>query len=354
MRKLILLVLLFNATISMGQKDSDSTKVKKDRKVKVLPVPAFGYSPETRGYIGAVALFTLDLYKDSLTRTSNAKIEFNYTQNRQSILEAQWNYFFREEKWFTDGKFHLSRYPDQYFGIGAFAPDSNAIFFNSDRLITKIDVLKRVRPHLFAGIGLEYIKFKDVSGDDIALFEELSDQENFEISGDVIYDSRNNLLNATSGRYANVSLGYNSGTNEYLKTRIDLRAYKTWKDKYTIAARLYNEFTSNTPNFYDNARMGGDLNARGYFFGRFRDRNLSTLQVEGRIDLFWRLDLAVFGGVSSVYAAFDALDQSRLAPNYGFGIRFLTDKTEKVNLRFDYALGLDGSSGFYVSFGEAF
>jgi len=100
--------------------------------------------------------------------------------------------------------------------------------------------------------------------------------------------------------------------------------------------------------------MGGDLNARGYFFGRYRDKNLTTVQVEGRIDLFWRLDLALFGGVSSVYHSFETLNQSRLAPNYGFGIRFLTDKTEKVNLRFDYGLGIDGSSGFYVSFGEAF
>ena len=87
---------------SFGQKnkESGSTKVKKDRKIKVLPVPAFGYSPETRAYVGAVALFTLDLYKDSLTRTSNAKVEFNYTWNKQSILEAQWSYFFKEEKWF--------------------------------------------------------------------------------------------------------------------------------------------------------------------------------------------------------------------------------------------------------------
>ena len=341
---------------SFGQKNkkSENTKVKKDRKVKVLPVPAFGYSPETRAYVGAVALFTLDLYKDSLTRTSNAKVEFNYTWNKQSILEAQWSYFFKEEKWFTDGKFHLSKYPDQYFGIGSYSEDTLGITFNSNRLISKIDVLKRVRKSLFAGIGLEYIKYSKISGDNLGTFDELRNQENFEISVDGIFDSRNNLLNSTSGKYANVSVGYNLGANEYVKTRVDLRTYKTWQDKYTFAVRFFNEFTNNAPNFYDMAKMGGDINGRGYFYGRYRDNNLSSLQVEGRFDIWWRLDLAVFGGLSSVYSGFDNLSASRIAPNYGFGLRILADKAENVNLRFDYALGIDGQSGFYVSFGESF
>jgi hypothetical protein len=51
------------------------------RKVKVLPVPAFGYSPETKSYIGAVCLFNFNFYQDSFTRSSNAKIEFNYSWN---------------------------------------------------------------------------------------------------------------------------------------------------------------------------------------------------------------------------------------------------------------------------------
>ncbi len=70
-------------------------------KVKVLPVPAFGYSPETKSYIGAVCLINLNFYQDCFTRSSNAKIEFNYSWYKQVILETDWNYFYKHENWFT-------------------------------------------------------------------------------------------------------------------------------------------------------------------------------------------------------------------------------------------------------------
>lgn len=79
--------LLLTSQSVLGQ---DSMKVKK---VKVLPVPAFGYSPETKTYIGAVALFTFNFYNDSITRLSNAKVEFNYTWNKQAIIDCAWNLF---------------------------------------------------------------------------------------------------------------------------------------------------------------------------------------------------------------------------------------------------------------------
>lgn len=77
-----LLAYLFLLTIHTvtGQ---DSIKVKK---LMILPVPAFGYSPETKTYLGAVTLFTINMYRDSATRTSNAKFEVNYTWNKPEVI----------------------------------------------------------------------------------------------------------------------------------------------------------------------------------------------------------------------------------------------------------------------------
>lgn len=64
------------------------------KKVTVLPVPVIGYTPETNIYFGAVTLFTINNVHDSLTRTSNAKIEFNYTWEDSEIKTFQrfsWN-----------------------------------------------------------------------------------------------------------------------------------------------------------------------------------------------------------------------------------------------------------------------
>jgi hypothetical protein len=79
-----------------------------------------------------------------------------------------------------------------------------------------------------------------------------------------------------------------------------------------------------------------------------------TLQGEYRSPLWWRFGLALFGGISKVYPSIDVISVSHLKPNYGFGLRVLTDTKENINLRLDYAMGAEGQGGFYVYFGESF
>jgi len=69
--------------------------------LKVLPVPALGYSPETEFYFGAVALISLNFFNDTNTRSSNAKLEFNYSLRKQVIFSADWNLFSKNETWFS-------------------------------------------------------------------------------------------------------------------------------------------------------------------------------------------------------------------------------------------------------------
>jgi hypothetical protein len=42
-----------------------------------------------------------------------------------------------------------------------------------------------------------------------------------------------------------------------------------------------------------------------------------------------------------------------LKPNYGIGARFKIDKSENLNLRFDWGFG-DASNSFYLGIAEAF
>ncbi len=55
-----------------------------------------------------------------------------------------------------------------------------------------------------------------------------------------------------------------------------------------------------------------------------------------------------------IYKNLDNLTSTNFKPNAGVGLRFLVDKNERTNLRFDYAIGQDGQKGFYISFGESF
>jgi len=207
---------------------SDSIK-----NVKILPVPAFGYSPETKTYLGAVTLFTLDLYKDSMTRTSNAKLEFNYTWNRQMILSSDWNYFFKEERWFSKGSLSFSHYPDFYYGIGSNTPLSNELLFNSNRWVFEINLLKNLGKDLFLGPNLKYISYSKISYTGISTYPELADQSTFGAGVTFLKDSRDNLLTPSKGFYFNLITGCNFSKSNYTEASLDVRVYKTWADKFT-------------------------------------------------------------------------------------------------------------------------
>jgi hypothetical protein len=322
-----------------------------------LPVPTIGYTPETKTYIGAVALFTLNFYQDANTRTSNAKIEINYTWNRQLILETQWNYFFKKEAWFTRGLVHFSKYPDLYYGVGADAPAEAELKFESNRSIIDVDGLKRIGRNIFLGAGIRYLRYDDLSFYENANpFPELKNSSTLGLKLIFLQDNRNNILNATEGHYLEVINVYNKSTNYYSLLGLDWRKYITpgYNANHTLAGRFYTSFVFGDPAFYDYSLMGGDRFVRGYFYGRYRDHNLSTLQLEYRLKLFWRIGMAAFGGVSMVYDDITAISGDTYKPNGGLGLRFLVDKTENTNLRLDYAVGSLGQEGFYITFGESF
>ena len=343
-------VLLLFFHISVNAQDSIKTK-----KIKILPVPAFGYSPETKAYVGVVTMFTINMYHDSVTRTSNAKFEFNYTWNRQMILEGGWNYFFRQEKWFTTGRINYSNYPDMYYGIGPNTPETNKTSFDSRRFVFEVSALKKVGYKLFTGINLKYIEYYDVKSENNSLnYPELVDGSTFGIGYSFLKDTRNNLLTPTKGIYAYLNSTYNFSAKNYTEFTLDLRYYKTWKDKFTLANRFINDFNMGSPPFFDFALLGGDKFVRGYYLGRYRDNNLSSFQSEFRFPAFWRIYLSAFGGLSNIYSTNNNFRLENSKYNYGFGIRFLVDKAENTYLRLDYAIGQSNNDGFYISFGESF
>ncbi|MGB0914448.1 MAG: hypothetical protein ACPGVI_00180 [Crocinitomicaceae bacterium] len=346
-----LLCLLF---LSFNASTQDSTKVKR---VKVLPVPSFGYSPETSGSIGAVCLFTIDAYQDGKTRSSNAKIEGLYTLNRQLIIENEWNYFFREEKWFTQGLIHYSKYPDLYYGIGADADISNEVTFNSDRFRADLHLLRKIKKSFFVGLGIRFNDYSKVAyNDSIIQFPNLYNSRNYGVKVMARLDARNNILTTTKGSYLELVNTVNFGEFTYNNISLDARKYYELgkKKQQVIAGRVFHNSIIGTPNFYDYSLIGGDRLVRGYLYGRFRDQHLSTVQVEYRAHLFWRIGVAGFGGVSLVYPDLNNLSNHNVKPNLGGGLRFLVDRKENTYLRLDYAIGVNRQSGFYVSFGESF
>ena len=340
-------------TVNNAKCQDDKTK----KKFSVLPVPAIGYSPETKTYVGAVTLFTFNFTEDTLTRSSNASVEFNYTWNRQIILESDWNYFSPEEKWFTRGLLHYSKYPDLYYGIGFDTKESGEIKFQSNRFIFEMDVLRNLKNKLFFGFGINYYSFVNIQYiSDTLIYPELKNEKNIGPRIIFLKDSRNSILTPSKGNYFELSNTFNFSSSFYVKTIVDYRNYFGFgeKGKHIVAGRFYHSSIFGNPPFYDFAMIGGDEYVRGYYLGRFRDKNLSSVQIEFRNHIFWRLGISTFGGISMMYENMESIENESFKPNIGIGLRFLVDKKEETNLRIDYAVGSGNQSGFYISFGESF
>jgi outer membrane protein assembly factor BamA len=321
----------------------------------MLPVPVIGYSPETRTYLGAAALVSFGDDRDSLTRDSNADVEFNATWNKQFIVEIGWDYFFRSERWFTMGEVHISRYPDLYYGIGNDTPAGNEVLYHSNRYLFEIGLLKSIGRQLFAGPRVKYMKFSRVIYEESPVeFPELVSSSVTGIGFSILKDTRNSLLTPMSGIYLHGDAGYNFSEEHYSEFMLDFRYYETWSGKFTLALRFLNDFAFGRPPFYDYSFLGGDRYVRGYALGRYRDHHLTTLQAEMRIPVIWRIGLAGFGGWSYLYPSMNEFRMQGYRYNLGMGLRFLADRKSNVNLRIDYALGRDSNRGFYISFGESF
>jgi len=214
--------LLLIISISFGfngfEEDLHSNK---SQKIKVLPLPTFGYEPETKTNLGAVCLFAIDWFDDSLTRQSNAKLEAKYTFRNQLIFEAGWNYFSKKEKWFSDGVCHVSIYPDFYYGVGANTSQNNKLLFSTNRIKADFALYRNLGKQIFMGGGLRYFKYSNVSSDSVNVFQELVNGRNFGVKAAIFKDTRNNLLNATKGIYALLDVEYNISRADYWKMNVD-------------------------------------------------------------------------------------------------------------------------------------
>ena len=92
--------------------------------------------------------------------------------------------------------------------------------------------------------------------------------------------------------------------------------------------------------------LGSDERMRGYYQGRYRDKNVVSSQLEYRRQLTWRHGVVVWVGAGTMGSSIDSLNDGRWLPSAGVGYRF--EFKPRVNIRLDYGVG-KGSSGLFTS-----
>lgn len=333
---------------------------------KAIFTPVVSFAPETNLSfgIGMKGLFKL---KNSgpETRTSNIPLTAQYTVENKYLFFSGFDIFFPQEKYALTGNVRVQSFPSLYFGIGADTPKANEEKFTYSQILLEPIFLKNVfRRFLFVGGGIRYNRIANVDPQMDGLLSQ-SDRPGSRGSTStgiqlaIIYDSRDNILNAKEGFYLRITQGLYgnvlSGTQNFQLTRFDLRFYTKaiGKSSSTFAAQIFGHFSNGDTPLLEYGRLGGGELMRGYFGGRYTDRHYIATQIEWRQKLTKLWGLVVFAGLGEVAPSFNEFCLDHIRPSFGLGVRFLIDQEEDLNLRFDYGIGQEKSS-YYFKIAEAF
>ena len=363
MKKINIILLLIFSTFcfSFGQNEVESKDTTATKSYSFVPLPLVYFTPETNWGFGAGAFLAFRFKGQSKkVPPSQLTIGFAYTLEKQILSYLPYQFFLNDGKLKLYGELGYYKYVYRFYGNGSEALEEDEEIYSADYPRVKVNALYRIHPKIFAGLRYfaDDFKIKEVEKDGILDSEDILGRHGGLVSALGVvanYDSRDDLFYPIKGSLVEVSWLVNSkafGSDfDYQKIFIDASQYFNFKEKHILAFNLYSEFTTGDAPFFQLALLGGPKRLRGYLEGRFRDDNFATLQTEYRFPIYKRFKGTVFGSWGSIGNNEEGFTQNLFS--YGVGVRFGISKSEKVNLRLDYGFGKN-TSGFYLTFGEAF
>lgn len=344
-------------TCIYAQKDTSKAK-------HLLIFPVVARSIETGWSFGTVGSSTFRFSKkDTVSRTSNMQLLLLYSTKKQLVTAINGAQYFDREKYILNEQVSFSSYPDKFWGIGKNTPDNNEEAYKFKQFYVYLHLLRKVAPNFFVGLLFETQRVWDIDFVPGGLFDQqrLSPREGYHVSGfgsSITYDKRNNAFAPDNGLFCQVSFNHFDkfwGSNfNYTNVVFDLRKYIPVFNNKVLAFQLYSFNNTGEVPIRSLASFGGASRMRGYYDGRYKDKDMLEFQGEYRFPVYKRIGAVAFAGGGTVGNSFTDYSLSDLKFSYGAGLRIALDKREKLNLRLDYGIGQGKNNGFYLQLGEAF
>jgi hypothetical protein len=327
--------------------------------------PTLGYSPETSFEFGLSSLFLFQAKNDTLNRLSEIQAFTFLTLEAQYGIWLDNAIYGDKDRWFFLGRTRFQRFPLMYYGIGPNTPEKDPALIDANYLLFRQRVLRRLRPNLFLGPEIDYQQLYNAhfnQPDDHIYDEPLGSDgaRNIGFGAALVYDNRHNVLNVRKGFFGEISfLKYNQSLgshHNFQGINVDIRSSHPVSRRNVLAWQVYGNFYSGDIPFNQMALMGGEMIMRGYYYGRYRDKNMLATQVEHRWLPFGfskRFGAVAFAGAAVVGPRIGSLGISNARVSGGVGLRYLLFPKKDIFLRFDVGFTKDGP-GFYLFTGEAF
>jgi hypothetical protein len=343
--------------------------------------PTIGSKPTTgitAGVNSNMAFFDGD---PAGTHISTLSGGFRVSQKQQVLSGVRFSIFTANDRWFLQGDNRFSWTSQNTYGLGADTLPTGGENVKYDFFRVSETTYRRVRRGLFVGGGLTVNVHDDVRPGDGAAqgwnqsayvaytqahgFSQVGQTSSGTNAG-LLYDTRDNAINAYRGWYASASYrtffnGFLGGDSAWQGLFLDVRTYRklSHDGRHRIAFWAMSDLvTGGTAPYFDLPSTGSDgRSARGYGEGRYRGEHLVYGEVEyrGALTPSGLVGFVAFANTTTV----DSVDTGQKlfdswAPGAGFGFRVLLNKRSRTNLATDYGWGKDGSRGFYLGIQEAF
>jgi hypothetical protein len=359
----IFLFLLFAEFSSLASEPVVDDTLKANQNSKFLAFPFFLKSPETDWGFGGVGVYFFKAKKnDRKIRTSDINLVSLYTLRQQVVVVLGSTIFFPGEKEILRFQSSYSVYPDKFWGIGNNSPAEAEEDYSLHQFYFNPQFLRKIFWNWYAGIGYEFQHVGDFEYVANGVFDQqnVTGRNGGSVSGLgllLTWDTRNNAYYPSKGSFAELGgTSYSKGFGsdfDFSALTIDLRKYVLLSVNSVLSMQLFVRDNTGDVPVRQLSLLGGPEIMRGYYKGRFADKDMFACQAEIRHFLFWRIGVTGFGSLGEVSQTVHQLSLNGLHYAGGAGVRIMVDRSEKLNLRIDYGFG-EGSHGVYVILKEAF
>lgn len=330
-------------------------------------VPAAGYTLE--GGPTATIIVNASFYASDPANTNLSVFTFGgqYSLTKQLIIPVISNIWTKGNKYDLLGDWRFYNYPSLTYGLGANTSLSNSNLIDYSYIKIYQEVLRHFSSYYYIGMGYDFDDhFGITDNNDITDFEEYNKGMSKTISTGplvhIMYDSRTNSNNPKDAVYASIIYRTNfkllGSDQNWQYLQVEIRKYFKLSSHDVLAFWSWNEFTNGNAPYFDLPSDQWDTysnTGRGYIQGFYRGTDMIYLEAEYRFGITHNglLGGVIFSNAGTV-TQWPGKNFEYIDPGEGVGLRIKFNKYSDVNLCIDYAVGINGSNGFFFNLGEVF
>ncbi|PCI09171.1 MAG: hypothetical protein COB73_05955 [Flavobacteriaceae bacterium] len=364
---LIAIFIVFSTGMKAQSQEIDS--LFNESKNTLTAVPLIINNPAMKTGFGAMGMYFFKFNKkDTISPPSTINLMGLYSTNKSYFAAITSRLFWSEDKnraSFATGVVNINN--DFLYNI-----DDNdvGLVYTENRKFITLEYSRKIIGEFY--LGLLYLgtqtNYAFDNGtqeeNDFAreFFEQNGITDNFisSIGFNISFDTRDYVYYPTSGFTFSIRPKFNTewlgSDNNYTDIDFEAAYYIPLATNQVLAFGLGGGFATGDVPFDGYQNYGVRNNLRGYQAGKYKGKHMIAGQAEYRWRFYRRWGAVAFAGAGSVWGNDQEEEtfEQKLLPAGGLGMRFMISREKRINLRLDYALGIDGNQGLYFGVMEAF